>query len=164
MQISPNCSLSPRQARIFLGSLCAATAVVSGSVAMAGFWPVLPFAGLELLAVAWALRSSMRRGQYREVVRVSEAQLVIEKGQQKVLERVEFPRYWSFVRLVPAAVASYPSRLIVACMGKSHEIGACLTESERRGLQRHLVHLVGPVESLPNLSAPAAQASQHIFD
>ncbi|NNF16206.1 MAG: DUF2244 domain-containing protein [Gammaproteobacteria bacterium] len=154
VSISPNCSLSPRQARIFMASLVIPTIVISTALALAGFWLVLPFAGLEMLAIAWALRISLRRGRYQEVVRVSDRHLVVEKGQQKVLERVEFPRYWSAVKLIPASIATYPSRLVVGCRGDSLEIGACLTESERRGLCEHLRQLVGPVEASPRLAIP----------
>ncbi len=120
---------------------------------MAGFWLVLPFVGLELVAVGYALSMSMKRGRYREVLRVFNDELVVEKGVQNVEERVEFPRYWATVKLVPARVSSYPSRLLVTCMGKSLEIGEFLTEPERVGLGKRLVSLVGPVETLPQVAS-----------
>lgn len=149
LSLSPNCALSEDQARLFMGSLVVGTLIVSGSIALAGFWLVLPFAGIELVAVGYALSLSMRRGRYREVLLIFNDQLVVEKGVQSVEERVEFPRYWSTVRLVPARVTSYPSRLMVSCMGKSLEIGGFLTEAERVGLSKRLARLVGPVETLP---------------
>ena len=149
LSLAPNCALSDDQARLFMGSLVVGTLIVSGSIALAGFWLVLPFAGLELLAVGYALSLSMRRGRYKEVLRVFNDQLVVEKGVQTVEERVEFPRYWASVKLVPSRVASYPSRLIVSCMGKSLEIGEFLTEAERIGLSKRLASLVGPAETLP---------------
>ena len=42
--------------------------------------PVLPFAGLELGAVGWALAVSMRRNRYREVVSFGEERVRIEFG------------------------------------------------------------------------------------
>ncbi|MFK8029234.1 MAG: DUF2244 domain-containing protein [Gammaproteobacteria bacterium] len=153
LSLAPNCALSEDQARLFMGSLIFGTLLVSGSIALAGFWLVLPFAGLELLAVGYALSLSMKRGRYKEVLRVFNEQLVVEKGVQSVEERVEFPRYWTTVRLVPSRVTSYPSRLIVSCMGKSLEIGEFLTEPERVGLGKRLTSLIGPVETLPSVSA-----------
>ncbi len=153
LSLAPNCALNEDQARLFMGSLVVGTLLVSGSLALAGFWLVLPFAGIELLAVGYALSLSMRRGRYKEVLRVFDDQLVVEKGVQNVEERVEFPRYWSAVKLVPARVASYPSRLIVSCMGKTLEIGEFLTEPERVGLSKRLATLVGPVETLPQVEA-----------
>lgn len=152
LSLTPNSALSDDQARLFMGSLVVGTLLVSGSIALAGFWLVLPFAGLELLAVGYALSLSMKRGRYKEVLRIFNDQLVVEKGVQNVEERVEFPRYWATVRLIPSRVTSYPSRLIVSCMGKSVEIGEFLTESERIGLGKRLATLVGPVETLPVVS------------
>ncbi len=152
LSLAPNCALSDDQARLFMGSLVFGTLLVSGSIALAGFWLVLPFAGLELMAVGYALSLSMKRGRYKEVLRVFNDELVVEKGVQNVEERVEFPRYWATVQLVPARVASYPSRLLVTCMGKSLEIGEFLTEPERVGLGKRLSSLVGPVESLPQVA------------
>ncbi len=153
LSLAPNCALSDDQARLFMGSLVFGTLMVSGSIALAGFWLVLPFAGLELMAVGYALSLSMKRGRYKEVLRVFNDQLVVEKGVQNVEERVEFPRYWATVKLIPARVASYPSRLMVTCMGKSLEIGEFLTESERVGLGKRLVALIGPVETLPQVAS-----------
>ncbi len=153
LSLAPNCALSDDQARLFMGSLVVGTLLVSGSIALAGFWLVLPFAGIELMAVGYALSLSMRRGRYKEVLRIFNDQLVVEKGVQNIEERVEFPRYWSAVKLVPARVASYPSRLIVSCMGKTLEIGEFLTEPERVGLSKRLAALVGPVETLPPVNA-----------
>lgn len=142
VRISGNCSLTPRQARQFLGSVVAATMMVSGGMAVAGYWMVLPFAGLELMVLAIALNISMRRGQYQEIVRITDSQLVVEKGAQTVQERVEFPRCWTRVELIPSLVTSHPDRLMVGCMGRSVEIGACLTDSDRRSLERRLQVLV----------------------
>jgi len=151
LRVTPNCSLTSQQASLFFLSLVAGTLLISGSVALMGFWLVLPFAGLELLAIGYALKLVQERGRYQEVVRISHDELVIERGNQSVEHRDAFPRYWSSVRLAPARVASYPSKLLVGCMGKSLEVGACLTETERIGLSRRMRRLVGPVETLPEV-------------
>jgi len=45
-----------------------------------GYWPVLPFAGLELLVLGIALWISMRRGAYREVISIYPDRIEVEKG------------------------------------------------------------------------------------
>lgn len=143
LHIRPNSSLSSRNAKHFIAVTAFAMALIAGSLAMAGYWLILPFAGLELAAVVWALRISMERGTYQEVVRIKDSSLVIEKGKKKVQERVEFPRYRTSVQLVSSSVASYPSRLIIACQGRKLEVGKCLTETERLGLSKRLKELLG---------------------
>jgi len=46
--MTPNCSLSPRGARWFFGSVCAGMLAIVLPLTLMGYWPVLPFAGLEL--------------------------------------------------------------------------------------------------------------------
>jgi hypothetical protein len=58
IELAPNCSLTPQGARLFVGSLAAATFGLAGFLALRGLWPVLPFAGLEIGLLAWAVRSS----------------------------------------------------------------------------------------------------------
>ena len=41
-------------------------------MALQGFWPVLPFAGLEMAVLGWALKTSMDRRHHRETVTVSD--------------------------------------------------------------------------------------------
>ena len=49
--IGPNASLSRRGAMWFMGSVGVVTLGSATGFALKGFWPVLPFAGLELVAV-----------------------------------------------------------------------------------------------------------------
>jgi len=48
IEICPHCSLSVRGACLFFGSLCFVSFTVAAVMASRGFWPVLPFAGLEM--------------------------------------------------------------------------------------------------------------------
>src|SRR5256884_1169163 len=38
-----------------------------------GFWPVLPFAGLEMVLLGWALRLSLERRFHRQTITVTDA-------------------------------------------------------------------------------------------
>lgn len=151
-EISPNMSLSPRGAVIFYLSLVLATVLVSGTAAVLGYWPVLPFAGFELLVLGIALYLVQRRGRYREVLRIGEKVIVVEKGENAVQERLEFVRHWASIEMErrPNAVLS---RLVIAGQGKRCEIGECLTEAERVGLARRLEQFIGPVNASPPLVA-----------
>ena len=56
IEISPHCSLTTRGAWLFFGSVCVTSFSLAGFVALQGFWPVLPFAGLEMALLGWALQ------------------------------------------------------------------------------------------------------------
>ncbi len=64
IQIAPNCSLRPQSAALFFASICAVSFAIAGVLALKGLWPILPFAGLEMLVLGWALKVSMRRRHF----------------------------------------------------------------------------------------------------
>lgn len=124
-------------------------AVTSLTVAMAfvamGFWPVLPFAGLELAALGVALYVSARRGAIREVIRVSEAAVVVESGLHRPEKRQTFDRFWSSVELSKSRGQWHPGRLVLRSGTRRLEVGAFLDDEERENLARELAQAVGPM-------------------
>lgn len=122
-----------------------ASLTVAISFALAGFWPILPFAGMELLALGAALYVTARRGRYREVVRVGDRRIEIEKGYRGPEQAWVFERAWSEVVLDPPEHHWYPSRLAIRSRGDSVELGAFLTEPERVRLSRELQRCIGPM-------------------
>jgi uncharacterized membrane protein len=48
IQLSPNCSLTPRGAALFFGSICLVSFSIALAMTLKGLWPVFPFAGLEM--------------------------------------------------------------------------------------------------------------------
>ena len=122
--------------------MTAASLLLAGTLAARGFWPVLPFAGLELFALGLALGLSMKRGRYREFISVYRDRIVVEKGMGTVQERFELPRHWTRVELERSPWRGHPSRLLLSCSGRRTEIGAVLTEPERESLRLRLAELV----------------------
>jgi len=108
--------------------------VISVVFALHGFWPVLPFAGLELLALGTAFYSCILRSQRREVVTIDADVLRVEKGRRYAEECWECPSFWARVLLEKSSIAWYPSRLLIAYQGRRVEIGRLLSDEERAGL------------------------------
>lgn len=158
VEVAPNCSMSWRQALWFYAWVCTASLGIAGAFAWRGYWPVLPFAGLELAVLGLALWVSLQRGSYREVIRIYPDRVVVEKGVRERRANVEFPLHWARVTLRPAPMASFPSQLLISSHGRSCEIGRCLTESERLGLRSRLEQLIGGVAQTPAVR-PATDAS-----
>ncbi len=152
VQILPNASLSPRDARFFFWSVVGATVLVSGTAVAAGYWPVLPFAGAELLILALALRHLQRRARYMEVIRISDKKIIVEKGENAIQERLEFVRHWSRVELRRSRAGNHLSHLWITSQGQGCEVGQCLTETERLGLARRLGEFIGSVNESPELA------------
>ena len=158
--VSANCSLSPRGAWIFFGLVTASSLAVAGFFAWHGFWPVLPFAGLELFTLGVVLGYSMRQGNRREVISVFPDEVIVERlaGEQREVAR--FHRHWAHTRLLPPRGRDRRSRLMLCAHGKEWEVGAMLNESSRGALGRRLKALIGGVGSAPD-TGPAGRTEFH---
>jgi uncharacterized membrane protein len=151
--ITPNCSLTPRTAALFLLATGGATLLIAGFLAIRGLWPILPFAGLEVGLLVWATRRSMRRGSDREVLEITENTVTIEAIHGANRQITVFPRQWAKVKLRAPRYGLHPSRLCLEGQGRTCEVGTCLTEDERRGLAVRLRQLIGGVQESPALSS-----------
>lgn len=153
IEITPNCSLSPRGARWFFASACVASLSIALPLSVMGYWPILPFAGLELGLLWWALRVSMARRHHIQVITITEQDIEIEDRIPPRHDRVVFPRHWAQVRMSSGGSPLQPTRLTVESHGRRHEIGSFLNEQERRGLAQRLKQLIGRFEESPPLTS-----------
>jgi uncharacterized membrane protein len=152
IDLRPNCSLTPQSARWFVGSLAAITFGVAGFFAVQGYWPILPFAGLEIGLLVWAVRASMRAGHEAQTITIGEEAVVIESRRSKGLSRLVFPRHWASVKLLAPRARQHPSRLVIELHGRRFEVGRFLNEDERRALAARLGRLVGRINESPTLT------------
>jgi len=147
----PNCSLSVRAAMLFFGSTCVVSFAIAGVMASRGFWPVLPFAGLEMALLGWALKTSMARRHHRQTITVTDADVRVELRDRGHSVQLVFPRHWAQVKLRRPASRLHPSRLTIESHGRQCELGSFLTEEERCGLALRLQRLIGRVNESPSL-------------
>lgn len=140
--IQPTRSMTWREAQWFV----AVVAVVSFAIGLwffaHGFPLVLPFSGLETLAVATAFYVVMRDGENREVVSILPRRVVVEKGRNRADIREEFDRFWVRVELAQSPRRWYPSRLLLTSHGRSMELGRFLTNGEREALASKLINAI----------------------
>jgi uncharacterized membrane protein len=152
IEIAPNCSLTSRGAILFFAGVCCVSFVIAGFWAARGYWPVLPFAGLEMVLLGWALNASMKRRLQRETIIVSESDVRIESHDAHHTVEVVFPRHWARVTLRRPDSPLHPSCLTIESHGRRCEVGRFLTEQERRGLAQRLTRLIGRVDESPSLA------------
>lgn len=152
IELAPYCSLSVRGALVFFGGLCAVSFGIAGMFAVQGFWPVLPFAGLEMLVLAWALRASFARRRCSETITISERDVLIELCDRERRSQIVFSRHWAQVKLRSPVSRLHPSRLTIESHGRALEVGRFLTEEERHGLAIRLQRLIGRLNESPSLA------------
>ena len=151
IQIAPNCSLTPRTALLFFLPRCCVSLTVAGLLTTQGFWPVLPFAGLEMGVLGWALHASLRRRFQSETITLSDDHVAVEARNGSRLATAVFPRHWARVKLRAARAPLHPSSLYIESHGRACQIGSFLTEEERRGLAARLRPLIGRGAESPPL-------------
>src|SRR6202161_1558940 len=151
IQLSPNCSLTPRGAVLFFAGICTVSFSIALAMALKGLWPIFPFAGLEMLLLGWALRATLQRGHYPQTITVSDDRVAVDTQRRQHREQVVFPRHWAQVKLRRANTHLHPSRLTIESHGRSYEVGSFLTEEERRALAGRLMRSVGRINESPPL-------------
>ena len=152
IEICPNCSLSVRGAQLFFAVACIAPCGIAFVLALKGFWPILPFAGLEMALLGWALKVSLARRFHRQTITVTDSDVSVESRDRANYAQVVFPRHWAQVTLRHPESRLHPSRLTIESHGRQCELGGFLTEEERRGLALRLQRLIGRINESPSLA------------
>jgi uncharacterized membrane protein len=159
IELAPNCSLKPAGAILFFGSTCLFSLGFALVFVLQGFWPVLPFWALEMLALGLALKASMRRGKYTQTVLITETQISLVTRSRRGEAKQEFARHWARVRLRSPPRRHSASRLTIESRGRAYEVGSFLTEEDRCRLAERLRYLVGGMNESPPLEIDRTRGS-----
>jgi uncharacterized membrane protein len=129
-----NCSVSPRQFVLFYASLALVSLAIALLLVVRGAWVVLPFTGIELLAVGVAFVMHARHALDYERVRLFRARLVIEQMSAERLTQFEFNPRW--VRVEQGSSARDVVRLV--SRGQTVVVGRHLAQHRRAQFAREL--------------------------
>ncbi len=136
--IRPNRSLTWQQTKLVYAGIVGYSLSIALGLAFLGYWPVLPFAGLELLGLGAAFYWVAWTGRRTELVRVSADTVAVEKLPRTEAGVQEFHRAWAQVQLQRAKLGWHPSRLVIRSHGNEVDLGGFLNEGERRQLAGEL--------------------------
>ena len=127
----PNCSITWRELVLFYLFTCFVALAIGIFFTLQGMWLVLPFSGLEMLALGYCLYLTSRKVYRREVITLDRQRTRVEKGVQQVSESWEFETSW--VRLVdePGGVNGDRRKLALGSHGNYVEVGEFLDKSEK---------------------------------
>ncbi len=132
--LRPNRSLSWQGSLVFFLSLLLLSTAISLSLTLLGFWMVLPFAGLEMLALGIGLYVVACRCYECEVISIAGNSILIEKGRGYPRQQWTLGRVWACIVLERCPRQWYPSRLLIRSHGRAVEVGRFLDEEERQQL------------------------------
>lgn len=136
----PNNSLSPENSLKLMVVLAIVSFVVALGFAHAGAWLVLPFAGLELAAFAYAFYYVYLHSSDFESIAIDGDRVIIEKRSFRETSVTEFQRYWMQVHVRNIGrgkgVVS-KSGLFIGSHGKEVEFGKHFINDEQRVALAH---------------------------
>lgn len=135
-----------RLGRCLLAGAACVGGVIAAVFASLGAWMVMPFTGLELLALWWALRRFAGRVGDFDEIRLDATHLLIVSHLGGVARRHEFHPYWAQVELRQDASGG---RLLVRSHGREAEIGRSLAPAQKALLARELQSRLAALRTTP---------------
>lgn len=134
-----NCSASPAQLAWALAGAGGVSVVIGVGFAAFGLWPVLPFVGLELLAVAAAFLCYGRHAADCERIELDARRLCVERSEGGRLMHAQLAAPWARVELDDSGRGPMRRvRVFVVAPGARVEVGRHLPDAQRAGLARSL--------------------------
>lgn len=133
----PNASLTRRGRRLLFAGIAAVSLFIAFAFALLGAWLVLPFAGLELLALAAALGHLERHATDFEAVRLHAGHLSVEVRDGETCTQQDCAACWMrfFLCRPPEAGAT---RLRFRAHGRHIDIGRWMSEEQLRAMAAEL--------------------------
>ncbi len=129
--LAPNCSIGWGELVAYYLCSCAFVLAIGVFFTLQGLWLVLPFSGIEIIALGVALYLTSRKVHQKEVITFSDERVRVEKGVQKVesvwecdLARIRFLEGHS-------RESKRDRRLILGTHQNCVEVGEFLDQSEK---------------------------------
>lgn len=136
-----NCSISPKGLIGFFTVIATVSLLIGIGFASQGAWMVLPFAGVELVALVIAFVCYARHAADYERISVAASEIKVEVCDGDCVRCHRFSRSW--VRLVVRDAPSQ-TRLALQSRGQELEIGRHLHREDRRMLAQELGRWLKP--------------------
>jgi uncharacterized membrane protein len=131
LTLKRNCSISPSGLSWLLGLMMATSLGIASAFAVAGAWMVLPFAGVEMLALAAAFYLHGRHAADYERLAISNGRVCIEVRDGEKTMRRELDCAWA---RVCERSTGLDLRVSIVAHGAEVEVGRHLDGERRRQL------------------------------
>lgn len=132
-----NCSASPKQLAFVFLSLCVLSLGFGIAFAVHGLWMVLPFVGLEMVALAVAFVCYGRHATDHERIELTPDRVSVVRLEGERSKEFAFVRSWTRIEVSEQGMGG-GVRLELVSGGRRLEIGRHLTAGGRRRVAREL--------------------------
>jgi uncharacterized membrane protein len=144
MVARPNSSLTAKGRFYAVVIIAAISFAVAIGFSLIGAWLVLPFAGIELLAIGYAFYYIHCHSQDYESIVIEGDQISVEKKSYKAVSKMVFNRYW--VKVLLRFTPNGDQMLSLRSHGKEIDFGrSYMTNDQRLELAKQLKERVGVV-------------------
>lgn len=148
-ELTPNCALSAQQAVMFFSGVASVSLLIALGFVLMGYWPILPFAGLEMGLLGWALRRNWQRGQTREFVEIDASNISLSRfdASGEVQQEISLSTAWAQVALIRDRRGVANSELAFGQHGKWWIFGHFLVAQEKQALKRRMTEVLRQVRN-----------------
>ena len=144
--VSPNLSAQWRTTRLFIWVVSGFALTIAIVFALAGLWMILPFAGIEILAIVLLMRHVARKCHRLQVIYLDSGRIRVEKGYHSPQLAWDAELFWTRLIVNKAVHPWHPDTLILRGRHQQIEIGEFLNEQDKKQLVSVLRGLVNVVE------------------
>lgn len=143
--LSPNLSVSWRDNVLFLYVVCSITLCIGISFSLLGMWMVLPFTGLEVIALVAVVYYVAHKCHRREVISVEDGCVRVECGYTRPQSCWSSELFWTRLIVLPQERPWHPLRVFLRGRSDQIEIGTFLNDDDKRILIKQLRQFVTAV-------------------
>lgn len=136
--LSPNMSARWKSTKIFLFIVSTFALAIALSFAAIGLWVILPFAGLEVMALLIVMYRVSKKCYQKEVIHLSKDAIVVEQGQHSPRFSWHSELFWTRLIVQQSGHPWHSDKLFLRGRHDQIEIGAFLNEQEKLDLVKQL--------------------------
>lgn len=140
--LSPNMSVRWRDNVRFLYVVCGIAMCIGISFALSGMWMVLPFTGLEVIALIAVVYCVAHKCHRIEVIRVADGCVCVEQGYKQPQSSWSSDLFWTRLIVLPQERPWHPLRIFLRGRDNQIEVGAFLNDDDKRILIKQLRQFV----------------------
>lgn len=143
--LSPNMSVAWRDNLMFLYVVCSIALCIGFSFALMGMWMVLPFTGLEIIALVAVVYYVGHKCHRIEVISVEDGCVRVECGYTRPQSCWSSELFWTRMIVLPQERPWHTMRVFLRGRENQIEIGTFLNEDDKRILIKQLRQIVAAV-------------------
>ena len=136
--LSPNMSARWKTTKYFLYIVTGFALIIALSFAAIGAWMILPFTGLEILALLIVMYRVSKKCYRKEVIHLSKEAITVEQGQHSPHTRWNSELFWTRLIVQPSGHPWHSDKVILRGRHDQIEIGSFLNDQEKIALVRQL--------------------------